>query len=271
MSYPALIAHRGYAGIYPENTVGAVEAAAMRPETDGIEIDVRATDDGVPVVFHDDRLGTRRDGSPGLTTGSGFVHEKTANVVTTLEVLESGETIPTLRSLCEVLEDDIHLTVELKRPDSGSIYPNEALSASVRARQQEHWESFIATVVEILSDCSIQARLASFCHAAVVEAAEYSFETAPICTVENVKASFDLAQQYDCTGIHTDIRSITGSPGDGESAFEVMSAARSAGIDVVGWTARTWYDATQLIAASVDGVTADYPNLYEWSASNSAY
>ena len=47
-----LVAHRGYAGRFPENTIPALEAA-MDTGVAYIEIDVQLTSDHVPVLFHD--------------------------------------------------------------------------------------------------------------------------------------------------------------------------------------------------------------------------
>jgi len=61
---PELVAHRGYALHYPENTLIAVEAA-MEAGARFVEIDVQLTADKVPMLFHDrnlDRL-CRADGS----------------------------------------------------------------------------------------------------------------------------------------------------------------------------------------------------------------
>lgn len=49
-----IAAHRGYRACYPENTLCAFEAALGR--CDFIELDVRFSSDGVPVVFHDPNL-----------------------------------------------------------------------------------------------------------------------------------------------------------------------------------------------------------------------
>src|SRR5215469_3208458 len=52
---PLNIAHRGGAGLWPENTLAAfANAAAMG--ADGAELDVQLTRDGELVVFHDFRL-----------------------------------------------------------------------------------------------------------------------------------------------------------------------------------------------------------------------
>jgi glycerophosphoryl diester phosphodiesterase len=52
---PLIIAHRGARDQAPENTRAAFERA-LAYSIDGIELDVRLSADGVPVVFHDDSL-----------------------------------------------------------------------------------------------------------------------------------------------------------------------------------------------------------------------
>lgn len=50
-----VMAHRGYSGKYPENTMLAFEEAA-KTGADGIELDVQLTKDGQVVVIHDERI-----------------------------------------------------------------------------------------------------------------------------------------------------------------------------------------------------------------------
>jgi glycerophosphoryl diester phosphodiesterase len=52
---PLNIAHRGGAGLYPENTLAAFRDAVARG-CDGAELDVQLSNDGAVVVFHDYRL-----------------------------------------------------------------------------------------------------------------------------------------------------------------------------------------------------------------------
>jgi len=52
---PLIIAHRGWSGRYPENTLAAIRGA-IAWGVDMVEIDVQATGDGELVVFHDYRL-----------------------------------------------------------------------------------------------------------------------------------------------------------------------------------------------------------------------
>ncbi|MCS7049031.1 MAG: glycerophosphodiester phosphodiesterase [Verrucomicrobiae bacterium] len=49
---PLVIAHRGWSGRYPENTLAAVRAA-VKLGVDMVEVDVQETADGALVVFHD--------------------------------------------------------------------------------------------------------------------------------------------------------------------------------------------------------------------------
>ena len=65
--HPELIAHRGYALRYPENTVLAVEAALVAGACH-VEIDVQLSADQLPMVFHDRSL-TR------MTGGAGAIHD----------------------------------------------------------------------------------------------------------------------------------------------------------------------------------------------------
>src|SRR5262249_36755746 len=49
-------AHRGDWRVAPENSLGAMEAALRIPGCDGLEFDVRASSDGVPILLHDPSL-----------------------------------------------------------------------------------------------------------------------------------------------------------------------------------------------------------------------
>jgi glycerophosphoryl diester phosphodiesterase len=66
-----IIAHRGASGEAPENTIPAFELA-LRQGADAIELDVRLTADGVPVVLHDPTLDR-------TTSRQGFLRAVTAD------------------------------------------------------------------------------------------------------------------------------------------------------------------------------------------------
>ncbi len=55
MKIPELVAHRGHAAHYPENTLPAIESA-LKAGSCYVEVDIQLTADGVPVLFHDDDM-----------------------------------------------------------------------------------------------------------------------------------------------------------------------------------------------------------------------
>ena len=99
------IAHRGFAGDNPENTVGALAAAAEA--ADWVEFDVRRCGSGEVVVVHDDTVDR-------VTDGSGAVADHTQAELARLDVLDSGEGVPPLAEVLAVLPRDAAINVELK-------------------------------------------------------------------------------------------------------------------------------------------------------------
>lgn len=63
------IAHRGYSGRYPENTMLAFQKA-WEAGCDGIELDVQLTKDDIIVIMHDERIDRTSD-------GEGFIRDYT--------------------------------------------------------------------------------------------------------------------------------------------------------------------------------------------------
>ena len=61
MRRPLVVAHRGGSALGPENTLAACEQAC-RFGVDAVEVDVRLTADGVPVLLHDATLDRTTDG-----------------------------------------------------------------------------------------------------------------------------------------------------------------------------------------------------------------
>lgn len=65
---PALIAHRGGAGLAPENTMTAFRSAVDDWAADMVELDVRATADGRCVVIHDPTVDRTTDGTGAVAS-----------------------------------------------------------------------------------------------------------------------------------------------------------------------------------------------------------
>jgi len=113
---PKLVAHRGYASRYPENTLAACEAA-LQAGACFIEIDIQLTADGVPVLHHDQNL--------YRTTGTEALISEISS--RTLRTLDAGERqrlgdagpvtpVPTLSEFVELLQSwpHVHAFIEIK-------------------------------------------------------------------------------------------------------------------------------------------------------------
>jgi len=114
---PALVAHRGYARHYPENTLAAVRGA-IEVGARHVEIDVQLTRDRTPVLFHDRTLGR-------LCEAPGAVHDHTDAALGELRAAVRGtfgerfadEPIAPLAAFAELLAryPEVEAFIELKR------------------------------------------------------------------------------------------------------------------------------------------------------------
>ncbi|MFN2349443.1 MAG: glycerophosphodiester phosphodiesterase family protein [Thioalkalivibrio sp.] len=82
MAIPELIAHRGYAARYPENSLPGIEAA-IAAGARYVEVDVQLSADRVPVLFHDADL-------MRVCGVSGAVHERDFADLAQLYAAETG-------------------------------------------------------------------------------------------------------------------------------------------------------------------------------------
>ncbi len=103
----AVVGHRGAAGLEPENTLRSVRRA-IELGVDAVEVDVRLTRDGYPVVMHDETVDRTTD-------GSGRVDEMTLEEVRSLDA-GGGERVPLLEEVLETVKGRVFLYVELKVP-----------------------------------------------------------------------------------------------------------------------------------------------------------
>ncbi len=126
-----LVAHRGYALHYPENTVLALRAAA-EAGADAVELDIQFSRDGVPVVIHDPdlqrtaKLSGRIDTLPWSALLGTSVHEPER-----FGERFAGEPLVNLRDACNALLDypDLQVFIEVK----GETVPPERLPDLVTA------------------------------------------------------------------------------------------------------------------------------------------
>ena len=124
------IAHRALhdrAAGRPENSPAAVRAAVAAGYA--IEIDLQLSADGVPMVFHDERLDR-------LTAETGWLRDRSAAALSQIRLTDAEDGIPTLAEVLAMVGGKVPLLIELKDQTltpGGRIGPLEAATARVLA------------------------------------------------------------------------------------------------------------------------------------------
>ena len=136
------LAHRGDWRRDPENSIAAFRTAMEVPGCDGIELDVRLSGEGTPVVIHDETL-ARVQRLPGRVRDLDDA------------VLEAAG-VPTLASTLSAVPADAFVDVELKGDDHGPPTAAVLLAARGDAPARAVVSSFdppsLVTMRELLPD-----------------------------------------------------------------------------------------------------------------------
>ena len=120
---PPIVAHRGFSGAAPENTMAAFRRAADLGVM--IELDVTLAASGEVVVIHDDTLGR-------TTNGTGRVEDTSLDALRRLDAGSwfgpqfAGEQVPTLDQVLDEIDGQVVIDIELKTTDR-----KEALAKAV--------------------------------------------------------------------------------------------------------------------------------------------
>lgn len=219
---PRLIAHRGFADVFPENTVAAVRGAANRGAV-MVEVDCRQCASGEIVVHHDETVDR-------VTAEQGAVSEFSASALASMDVLGSGYGIPRLETVVEALPEGVGLNVELKESD-------------IAAAVLDHVRSVGAEVIVSSFDTDI-----------LTEATATPHERALALLVERrPRTAVRRALAADCRYVHPRadlcLRSL------------LVRRAHREGLGVNAWTLRSRRMARWLRRIGVDGLIADTPDI----------
>ncbi len=111
-----IAAHKGYSSRAPENTLPAFDLAIKSSSANYIELDVRESKDGIPILTHDDNF-------EKLSGDSRSVYDLTLDEIKTLNATGSfgeefdGNEIATLEEALKMCQGKIDLIVEIKASD----------------------------------------------------------------------------------------------------------------------------------------------------------
>ncbi|MDP8237995.1 MAG: glycerophosphodiester phosphodiesterase [Candidatus Hatepunaea meridiana] len=221
------IAHRG--GLYyrPENSIAAVDYI-YKQNIHWIESDVRMSKDGIPVLFHDERLHV-----PGL--GNRAVRELHSRDLKKIDV-GGGEMIPTLEGLLKRFGDKLSFDFDIKELDA------------------------VERVIALIKKFKLEQKIVitSF----IPEALQRSLELAP-----DIKRGFLLDRLTGALvdGQHAVNAALLLKCDFFIPHFKLLSldwagTAQAKGLKVMVWTVNRLNDARKLIEMGVCGLISDRPD-----------
>lgn len=286
---PAVVAHRGGAGLMPENTLAAF-SHALALGVDGIELDVRLSADGVAVVHHDARLKpemTRDATGRWLSAPTPEVASLTLAELRRFDVgrlkpgtsharrypdqqAVDGERIPTLAQVLDLVRAhsrDVRPWIEIKTsPEAGAPAPTP--------------EAVTDAVIAALTAAGLEGRavLLSFDWRALLHARKVE----PGIAVDFLSAQF---RRFDTVrrgapgpspwlgGIDIDdfggslpraVRAAGGrmwGPHHAAATGAAIAEARALGVEVAPWAVDGEDEMRRLIGLGVAAITTDRPDV----------
>lgn len=245
---PLVIAHRGGAGLWPENTLYAFGRAAALG-VDVIELDVRSTADGALVVFHDAKVERTTDG--GGPVGALKLEEvKRLDAAyrwspdggKTFPLRGGGVVVPTLEEVFAALPE-MRFVIEPKR---GASSVGESLCRVVRARGMTE-KVLVASFTQTVLD-----EFRRECPGVATSAGPGEVSKFIALSKAGLGASYSPAMQaLQVPEYAGGVRMIT--KGFVEDAHE-------RNLEVHAWTVNDASAMSELIGLGVDGIMTDYPD-----------
>lgn len=220
------IGHRGARGHAPENTLLSFDLA-IRLGAHMVELDVQRHPSGELLVFHDRRL-------ERCTDGRGHLADAAFAALRRLDA-GSGQEIPTLAEVLDLVDQRVAVNVELKSFDDGTA---EAVASLLRRYVTDGWpverflvSSFHAPELELFRDAAPEIPVALLiCGVPLDWAAEAN---------ELGAAALNISDEF------VDPR--------------LIADAHARGLKLYVYTVNEREDIERLRAMGVDGVFTDYP------------
>lgn len=230
-----VIAHRGFAGVAPENTLVAFQQA-LEIGVDMVELDVQLSQDGHPVVIHDETVNR-------TTNGTGWVNEMSLAELRGLQIADhraiESVTIPTLHEViaCVKAFPSVRMNIELKT----DLIDYPGIEALVNA---------------IVRQTSMQDRVifSSFNHHTLRRLKQISPDSKIACLFDANSMSeqpWQYAQQIGAEAIHVHLLSVT---------TQLVDACHGHGMGLRVYTVNQTSDMQRLIELGIDGIFTDYPD-----------
>jgi glycerophosphoryl diester phosphodiesterase len=243
----SLQAHRGAAGLAPENTLAAFRTA-IELGVDAAELDLQATKDGVVVVIHDDTVDRTTDGR-GRIGDLTLAEIKRLDAGVKFGAAFQGERVPTLRELIDLVKaggnQRFRLNLEIK-----FVEGREGQPADLEER-----------VLAVLGETGFLDRVItqSFHHAAAAKMKRLAPSIPAGLLVGQRRQPPDPVAAVRRHGVDYY------APHYSLVTPDLLRSLHQAGIPVVAWTVNDAADMRRLITSGLgtlagDGIISDHPD-----------
>ncbi len=233
-----VIAHRGFSGIAPENTLLAFKKA-LEINVDFIELDIHQTKDDVLVVIHDDAIDR-------TTNGAGDVKDYTYKELLQFDAgiwrgpQFKGEKIPTLDEVLGLVKGKSKLLIEIKDTYNAYYGIEERALELIERHLAKKW-----CILQSFDDFSLE-------HVKIIDRSS-SFELHKLL-------EFDISDLFDeiNDGVYRYVKAINI---DHELLTkEIVSKIQGHGFKVFTWTVNKEADIESVIAMGVNGIISNFPD-----------
>lgn len=232
--YPTLIAHRGAGKHAPENTLSAMRLGAQHGFS-MMEYDVKLSQDGAPILLHDDTI-DRTSNATGLASTYSLAELLQFDFGSWLKADYVAEPIATLDAVAAfTIARHIHSNIEIK-PETGF---EAETGAKIARLAQQLWQH--ATLPPLLSSFS-EVSLA----AAKLSAPE--LPRALLIEGEVPHDVFTRLAALDCVALNLDHHYTT---------QDIVTEANAKGYAVCVWTVNDPARARELLAWGCKGIFTD--------------
>ncbi len=231
-----VMAHRGYSGKYPENTMLAFQKA-VEVGCDGIELDVQLTKDGVLVIIHDEMIDRTTDGT-GAVKDYTYEELKKFNAAVNFGNVTEFQPIPTFEEYCAwIAETNIDTNIEIK---TGRYY----------------YEDIEKKTLDMVHKYGLEKKIlySSFNHMSLVKIKELLPEAECGALLNEVglgNAGF-YCHSYGFQCYHPGYKGLT---------KEIVDNCKKYGIKINVWTVNGMDELEQLEEWGCDGVITNYPEV----------
>ncbi len=224
-----MVAHAAGKGLYPENTIPAINSS-FDIGSDWVEIDIRRTSDGVPVLMHDATVDRTTDGT-GLISALSLVQVQALDAGSWFAPEYAGTPVPTLEQALQEALGRGPALLDMKDPLIGAVVATALANVGASPSDIRFWASTSAEVTEANTHVP---------GAPVF----YQMLSGDETSVQNI-----LAFGVDGISIRWEILSPT-----------MIQTGHSGGVPVFVWGTTNVQNMATALAWGVDGIHASFPD-----------